>query len=297
MPSQQPSKKHRNILAASVAVVLVVAVSLVLGPITELGATNKSTATVKSADGATIAYAVRGQDRKRGDPALVFIHGWACNREFWAPQIEYFSRTHKVISLDLAGHGSSGTERDDYTMAAFGQDVAAVVNETGIDRVVLIGHSMGGPVAIEATKRLKEKVSGIVAVDIFFLPGLPDSKDGVGEFMKPFEEDFQAASQAFVRSMFLPQADPKLVASIADTMSAANKDMAVSALRNTIGWLIDNTPALPGELAPRLRNINAIYDGEMPERDDVVTIPEVGHFIAQVRPDAFNRALKKMLSE
>ncbi|MBT8420365.1 MAG: alpha/beta hydrolase [Gammaproteobacteria bacterium] len=288
---------HRNILAASILVALLAAVSLILGSITELGAADKWTATAKSIDGSSITYGVQGQDKEKENPTLVFIHGWTCNREFWASQIEYFSKTHRVISLDLAGHGVSDSKRDNYTMSAFGQDVAAVVTEMGADNIVLIGHSMGGPVAIEAANLLEEKVIGIVAVDIFFLPGLPDSKDQIGEFMKSFEDDFEAASQAFVRSMFLPGADPDLISSIAETMSSADKNMGISALRNTIEWLIENTPSLPGKYASKLRNINAVSEEKTPRQEGIVTIPGVGHFIAQVKPDAFNKALEKIISE
>ncbi|MEN8214545.1 MAG: alpha/beta fold hydrolase, partial [Pseudomonadota bacterium] len=82
-------------------------------------------ASTDSADGSTIAYGVRGD----GSTTLVFIHCWTCNHEFWNPQIEYFSKTHQVVWLDLAGHGLSSGNRHNYTMTAFGEDVAAVVNK------------------------------------------------------------------------------------------------------------------------------------------------------------------------
>ncbi|VFM96343.1 MAG: Pimeloyl-ACP methyl ester carboxylesterase [Candidatus Kentron sp. G] len=296
MPERIP-RKHLNILAASILVASIAGISLVLGPINELGATGKWTAMAKSVDGSTIIYSVRGQGQGGKDPALVFIHGWTCNRGFWTPQIEHFSKTHKVISLDLAGHGSSDSKRNRYTMGAFGHDVMAVVEETGADSVVLVGHSMGGPAAIEAADLLKGKVIGIVAVDIFPLPGLPSSKDRIDEFMKPFEDDFKAASERFVRSMFLPEADPDPVTSIVSIMSAADETMAIGALRETIEWLIDNDPSLLRKYASKLHNINAVYDTEIPQQTGAITIPEVGHFIAQVKPDAFNGALERILSE
>nr|VFK40613.1 MAG: Pimeloyl-ACP methyl ester carboxylesterase [Candidatus Kentron sp. SD]VFK45922.1 MAG: Pimeloyl-ACP methyl ester carboxylesterase [Candidatus Kentron sp. SD]VFK79854.1 MAG: Pimeloyl-ACP methyl ester carboxylesterase [Candidatus Kentron sp. SD] len=259
---------------------------------------------VKSADGSPIAYGVQG----KGDITIVFVHGWACNHLFWEPQIAHFSKTHKVVWLDLAGHGYSGSKRRDYTMRAFGEDVAAVARKVAGDNIILVGHSMGGPVSIEAADLLGERVLGIVGVDIFFTGlGLPDSEQGISELMKPFEDDFLATSEKFARSMFNPQADPRLVESIAGIMSGADKKMAISALRETLQWLNRNTsslptPSVPGKHLAKLRNINGTRaatsaDGKTATHKNVITIPDVNHFVAQVKPDAFNRALEKIISE
>nr|VFJ65902.1 MAG: Pimeloyl-ACP methyl ester carboxylesterase [Candidatus Kentron sp. FW] len=296
--TEQIQKKHRNIFAASIIVLSITVIFLVLGPVTRLYAVDKWSAAVKSLDGSPIAYGVGGRNQGSEAPALVFIHGWTCNHELWAAQLEYFSKGHKVIWLDLADHGESGSKRDDYTMQAFGRDVVAVVDKTGTDKAILIGHSMGGPVAVEAARLLGDKVAGIVAVDIFFTSlGLPDSKDGIVEFLRPFRSDFPSASETFVRSMFLPEADPERVTSIVEIMSGADKDMAVSALGNVTEWLIENGPSLPGEFAPKLRAINAVRAADPVGQAGVVTIPDVGHFIAQVKPDVFNKALERIISE
>ncbi len=85
----------------------------------------ESISTVNSTDGSSITYGVCGQ----GNITIVFVHCWTCNHEFWRPQIEYFSKKHKVVWLDLAGHGLSNSNRQEYTMLSFGEDVAAVVNQ------------------------------------------------------------------------------------------------------------------------------------------------------------------------
>src|SRR5262245_57460546 len=89
------------------------------------GAAPKAPA-VPSADGVPIAYEVHGQG-----PALVLVHGWSCDRSYWKEQIEYLSPQYQLVLIDLAGHGESGLGRKDYTMAAFGADVAAVVDSLG----------------------------------------------------------------------------------------------------------------------------------------------------------------------
>jgi pimeloyl-ACP methyl ester carboxylesterase len=117
--------------------------------------------TVHSADGVPIAYEVHGQ----GSPALVLVHGWSCDRGYWKEQIEYLAPQYQLVLVDLAGHGASGLGRKDYTMAAFGEDVAAVVDRLGLKSVVLVGHSMGGDVVVEAARRLQGRVIGLVWVD------------------------------------------------------------------------------------------------------------------------------------
>ena len=93
---------------------------------------------VSSQDGTPISYEVYGE----GEPTLVFIHGWSCDARYWRAQVSHFSKKHRVVTLDLAGHGHSGFRRPPYTMRSFGEDVRAVTEATGSQEVILIGHSM-----------------------------------------------------------------------------------------------------------------------------------------------------------
>ena len=109
-----------------------------------------------SADGVPIQYDVQGS----GAPALVFVHSWCCNRHYWDQQVPHFAPRYTVVRLDLAGHGASGRDRTAWTMAAFGQDVVAVVEHLKLAQVVLIGHAMSGGVIVEAARRLPTTVIG-----------------------------------------------------------------------------------------------------------------------------------------
>lgn len=250
-------------------------------------------AMVESADGSTITYSAQGQ----GDVTIVFIHCWTCNHDFWKNQISYFSQNHRVVWLDLAGHGLSKSSRTEYTMAAFGQDVAAVVNAVGADKVVLVGHSMGGPVAIEAARILGDKVIGIVGVDTFYTPfAYPTSEEKIEEFVKPFKDDYAGTTDKMIRSMFTPNADPAVIESMVKQFAGANPDVGMSALYEIFRWKAKNgSDALDG-FGQKLRNINAAPKGdEKPLHQGVTLIPGVGHFVAQVKPDEFNRALEDIL--
>src|SRR5262245_26315272 len=113
-------------------------------------------------DGVRIAFEDHGAEL----PALVFVHGWSCDRTYWRGQAPLAER-HRVVTIDLAGHGESGVDRASWTMAAFGGDVAAVVEQLGLDDAVLIGHSMGGDVIVEAAPLLGGRVRGLVWVDVY----------------------------------------------------------------------------------------------------------------------------------
>jgi len=114
-----------------------------------------------STDGVSIAYEVIG----KGEPALLFIPGWAAPRSVWEDELSHFSKKHKSVAVDLAGVGDSGNNRENWTMEAYGDDVISVIKRIGIDEVILVGWSLGGAVAIEAALKMPEAVMGIVIVD------------------------------------------------------------------------------------------------------------------------------------
>jgi pimeloyl-ACP methyl ester carboxylesterase len=251
--------------------------------------------TVPSADGSLITYDSQGE----GETAIVFIHCWTCNHQFWQPQIDHFSKEYKVIGLDLAGHGQSESKRQQYTMQAFGSDVASVVNQVNPEQVILVGHSMGGPVAVEAAKLLGDKVIGIVGVDTFYTGfDYPQSEEKIEEFVAPFKQDFAAASEQLSRSMFTPSTPPEVVNQIVTQMQKDHPEMGVSALYEIFRWNAKNVPSDLNQYANKLKNINGAPTGnETALHESVTLIPNVGHFVAQVKPDEFNQTLEKMIAE
>ncbi|HEY0191658.1 MAG TPA: alpha/beta fold hydrolase, partial [Kofleriaceae bacterium] len=116
----------------------------------------------RSSDGAAIHYQVHGGGR---GAALVLIHGLGCDAGFWDSQLDALAGDHTVVVLDLAGHGRSAAQRAAWTIEAFADDVIAVVRDAGLAEVVLIGHSLGGPIMIEAAARLPGAVRGLIGVD------------------------------------------------------------------------------------------------------------------------------------
>jgi pimeloyl-ACP methyl ester carboxylesterase len=248
-----------------------------------------------SKDGIPLAFEVHGA----GTPALVFVHGWSCDRSYWRGQLGPLAARHRTVAVDLAGHGASGAGRRTWTMAAFGEDVLAVVEQLGLDDLVLVGHSMGGDVVVEAALRLGGRVAGLVWVDVYSTLGEPITDEEVEAFAAPFREDFVTATRALVRRRFGPDGDAELVERVAADMSAAPPEIAVEVLRHAVG----NEPGVVAGLRELTVPVVAINpaarstDTEALGRYGVqaVPMPGVGHFPMLEEPDRFNRLLSDVI--
>jgi pimeloyl-ACP methyl ester carboxylesterase len=252
---------------------------------------------VPSADSVMIHYDVRGT----GDKTLVFVHCWSCDRSYWQNQVDEFARDYRVVTIDLAGHGQSGTGRKKWTMGAFGSDVAAVVNKLNLNNLVLIGHSMGGPVAIEAARRLPGRVVGIVGVDNFQDFRETPTKQQVLAFVDRFKPDFGKTTMGFVRSMFPPAADSSLVARISLDMASAPAEIAMDAITET---LVYDYKAALAEVRVPIRTISsdqyptfADANNQIASSFRVRIMPATGHFPHLVDPTTFNRLLHETLAD
>ena len=171
----------------------------------------------KSSDGVAIAYRTVGS----GSPALVFVHGWCCDRSYWDAQVPYFAPQYQVVTLDLAGHGESGLNRKTWTTRAFGDDVVAVVKELGLRQVVLVGHSIGGDIIAEAALRMPERVIGVVGVDTFHEVEPTDSLEQQYRSAVLSLANFAALMRTVVKTMFTPNSDPALAERVITDMSSA----------------------------------------------------------------------------
>src|SRR5258708_36000946 len=107
-----------------------------------------ATAVVSSADGVPIHFT----DQGKGDPALVFVHCWSCDRHLWDNQVPVFAKRHRVVTLDLAGHGESGRGRKDWSVPSFREDVKALVEKLGLKQVMLVGSAMRGAVSLQTAR-------------------------------------------------------------------------------------------------------------------------------------------------
>lgn len=252
--------------------------------------------TVASIDGVHIKYDSVGS----GSPALVFIHGWAGDRSFWDNQSRYFSERYRVVHIDLAGHGESGHGRKVYSIPAFGADVAAVVEKLGLKQVILIGHSLGGPAALEAEKRLGDRVIGVVGVDIFYGKFVPLQGELAEMVIAPFREDFPKAMKDYIASMFMPTTDKTQVDRFAaHVVETSRKKVVIGSLEELFAWYRSEAQAELNRVGGKLRNINANPHPKNVNKPhpSVVLIPGSGHFIEHEKPAEFNRVLEGMIKQ
>ncbi|MEW5914571.1 MAG: alpha/beta hydrolase [Thermodesulfobacteriota bacterium] len=112
-------------------------------------------------DGHKVHYISQGW----GAPALVLIHGWLCDLEYWREQIPVLAKNHRVIALDLIGHGKSDAPRLAYTQGLLARSVLAVMDQAGVKDAVLVGHSMGAAVARRVALEHPRRVRALISMD------------------------------------------------------------------------------------------------------------------------------------
>lgn len=246
-------------------------------------------------DGVSISYQIEGQE----EPALVFIHGWSCDKTYWQNQLEHFSKMYTVLAVDLAGHGDSGVNRQIWTIPTFGKDVGQVIKEEKVSKVILIGHSMGGGVILEAARLLGDCVVGIVGVDTYQNVEISLAQDQVEGFLAPFKANFTAMTTQFVRNMFPGTADTMLVRRIVEDMSSAPAEVGVATLRAGFSYspletikeihapvVAINADHFPSDIETARKHFSSF---------DLKLMKGCGHFVMIEDPEEFNRLLEEAI--
>lgn len=182
--------------------------------------------------GIKLAY----EDRGAGKPAFVFVHGWACDRSFFAPQAEHFVRRHRVVSVDLRGHGESDKPQGPYPIAAFADDIAYVIEQLGLGKVMAVGHSGGGMTVLQLAAAHPERVAAIVMVDPAPLVFPPEFREHLEAMVAAIEAGDQEPRRQFIANMFLPTSDRKLVEDVLAVMLAAPRHVAAGFMRGALAF-------------------------------------------------------------
>jgi pimeloyl-ACP methyl ester carboxylesterase len=265
-------------------------------------ATSLCAADVNS-DGSRVHYESYG----KGKEAVVFIHGWTCDLSFWRGQAPVYQK-HRSLLIDLPGHGKSDKPDVVYTHERFARAVDAVMRDAGVERAVLVGHSMGGPVALTFIRMFPRKANGLVLVDAYIPQAPKDDAERASQRarMDPFIKSFQgpkykeAATNA-IESMFSEKTTPAMREEIRSKMLATPQNVAASAMEKMFeveGPKAGETYDLPVmTIVARPRpgseeQLKAVF----PNLRKYDTWNGSGHFLMMESPDRFNTELEEFLA-
>jgi pimeloyl-ACP methyl ester carboxylesterase len=172
-----------------------------------------------------------------GDPPLVFVHGWCCDHTFYKPQFEYFRSSHAVTTFDLRGCGSSDQPEDGYDIPSLADDLIWLCEELGISKPVLIGHSLGGMIAIELAARHPSVPSAVVADDPGPINPLPETRKIYEGFAMELEgPDGEGVRRAWVEDGVGPTADAEQRTLIVETMCSVPLRLATAVIKGVVTW-------------------------------------------------------------
>lgn len=251
---------------------------------------------LKSADGIPLAYEVYGE----GEIGVVLVHCWSCDQTFWENQVDHLvAAGYKVVTLDLPGHGVTGGTRDVWTIAAYGADVKTVADETGLQNMVIVGHSMGARVSLEAAALMPERVVGVISVDALHNADWTWPEEEFNKTIADMENDFQGSCGGFVRGMLPPDVDAALADDIVARLCDADPAVAIALLEDYAKY--DEGAALKAAGVPVRAIISPLFPANIESNRkynpdyDAYVIEGTGHFPHMENPEAFNAKLVEVL--
>ncbi|MFT5284875.1 MAG: sigma-B regulation protein RsbQ [Planctomycetota bacterium] len=254
---------------------------------------------MESFDGLALAYDDR--DTVESNTTLLFIHGLCCERGFWAEQAERFSGEYRVITVDLAGHGESGVDRSSWTLPDMTRDVVALVRGLDLSRVIFVGHSMGGPVAIMAAAELPNRIEAVVAVDALHDPELRIALETFQPYLDAMALDYAKFWAQSVEGTFLPDADQAVMNRVLATANATPLEVAAGLMTSFPEFDLARTLALcpvPVRCINSAMSPTKLEAAQAVARDfDAIILEDVGHFLMLEAPDRFERSLRQTLQQ
>lgn len=252
----------------------------------------------------------------RGKPTIVFVHGFACARSDWNLQVAHLRGRVETVAVDLGGHGTTPGSEAHERIDTHGRDVAALLAELGIERAVLVGHSMGCRVVMHATSEAPARVSGLVLVDGSRL-GAAGSTTYKERAKRIGEIGYRRYIEPFFAQMFLPGVDRAITQPIIDRTLAMPEKLAGNLFPNIGRWDSERfdevasgtrVPVMAvqttymtgaGERAPMKKGQTTPYLDDLKRlipSARIEIIADVGHFPQIERADELNALLDSFLA-
>ncbi|MFN8028410.1 MAG: alpha/beta hydrolase [Acidimicrobiia bacterium] len=247
-------------------------------------------------------------DGSAGTPPILMVHGFSCDGHDWMWQIPHFAERHRVIVVDLRGHGRSSVPDGGYEPKQFAADIAGLLEQLDVGPVVAMGHSLGGGIVSALAVEHPERVAAVVSVDPGYL--IPDEVRPIVESMAAAlgESDPVAASQQFLSASYSPATPPALKSFHMRRIAGVPGPVLVQTLGGlfvgpeSMGFRDTSVPYLRRRAVPVLAFYadadRAAFEGTLfaDERSRSIAWPGSGHWLHQERPAEFNTVVDGWLA-
>jgi|WetSurSiteA1Bulk_404760.scaffolds.fasta_scaffold15065_3 pimeloyl-ACP methyl ester carboxylesterase len=244
------------------------------------------------------ATAISVDDGGSGGIPVIFVHSLAGNALQWSSQLEHLRKERRAIALDLRGHGLSESPRNgEYSIDSLAEDIESVADASGLQRFILVGHSLGATVSIDYAGRYPEKVAGLLLAD----PS-GDARKLPAEQIQPFLAALESESYAEVIEGYwkglLVGSDQGVRERVMQDLHKTRRETVVEIFKQSIVY--DPLTPLRGYLGPKLSVITHLNDAPFSLHNLLGNLPHVkmsgtGHWLQMDRPDEFNRILDVFL--
>ncbi|MFM9692228.1 alpha/beta fold hydrolase [Streptomyces europaeiscabiei] len=253
-----------------------------------------------------LAYEDKGEAGPSLPLPLVLIHGHPFDRTMWRPQISAFAASRRVIAPDLRGYGESPVVPGVTPLAAFAEDVAALLDDLGVRDFVLGGLSMGGQIAMECYRQYPHRVRGLLLADTFPAAETPEGRRTRNAMAdRLLREGMTGYADEVLYKMVAPYADAEVAAQVRRMMTATDPEGAAAALRGR-AERPDYRDLLTRVSVPALVVVGAddeytpVSDAEgmhaaLPD-STLHVIEGAAHLPNLERPDEFNKVLEDFLA-
>lgn len=238
-----------------------------------------------------------------GETALVFVHGWTCDLTFWRDQVPDFAGKTRVVLVDLPGHGRSDKPDVDYTQDLFARGVHAALQDAGVKRAVLVGHSMGAPVIRQFYRRFPAETLALVSVDGRLSDPLPDTAAQKERLRLIYSPEFKSFMSNAIDNMFIPQTSAEIREYIKTRMMNTPQRVSAGAIKGLFEpglWNEDpiNVPMQAIMAKGRLWTPEQeLSFRKLAPNVDYHAMEGVGHFLMMEQPAAFNALLAEFLKK
>jgi len=257
-------------------------------------------------NGVKLAYYVYGE----GEPTLVFVIAWVWTAALWIPQVDYFSKNFKMVTIDMRGTGESDKPADNYTLDLYADDLNSIIEELDEKNIVLVGECIGASIAIKYVSKYPGKVSKLVlvagtpkfvAADDFPY-GAPQNV--LSTFSELFKESYSKGMRAFMENLFPEPGTDYLREWGLEMSQKTTPEIALNSLANLgeadlrplLGKIDIPTLILHGENDGGNRFENARYMYENIPGSKMYIFKGKGHFPSVTAADEFNRILEEFVT-